>query len=59
MIEVTKMDSRRILLNEDYILTVEETPDTVVTLSDGHRYLVKENAQEILEKIIAFRSITN
>lgn len=57
MIEVTKLDSRRILMNEDYIMTVEETPDTVVTLSDGHRLLLKESLQEIMDKIIAFRKL--
>ena len=55
MIEATKLDSRSILLNEDYIVTVEETPDTVVTFADGHRLLLKESASEILERIKSFR----
>ena len=56
MIELTKMDSRKMLLNEDAIESVEETPDTVVRLMNGNKYIVKENKQEIMNRIIAFRS---
>ena len=58
MIELTKMDSRKMLLNEDAIESVEETPDTVVRLMNGNKYIVKENKQEILNRILAFRSGT-
>ena len=47
MIEVTKLDGVKILLNEDYIETVEETPDTVITMSTGRKIIVKEGRQEI------------
>ena len=58
MIELTKMDSRKMLLNEDTIESVEETPDTVVRLVNGNKYIVKENKQEILNRILAFRAGT-
>ncbi|MBO4913223.1 MAG: flagellar FlbD family protein [Butyrivibrio sp.] len=47
MIEVTKLNGVKILLNEDYIETVEETPDTVIILSTGRKLIVKEGRQEI------------
>ena len=47
MIEVTKLDGVKILLNDRYIETVEETPDTVITLSTGRKIIVKEGRQEI------------
>ncbi|MBO4347272.1 MAG: flagellar FlbD family protein [Lachnospiraceae bacterium] len=47
MIEVTKLDGVKILLNEHYIETVEETPDTVITMSTGRKIIVKEGRQEI------------
>ena len=55
MIELTKMDGRKMLLNEDRIQTVEESPDTVIRLAGGDKYIVKENAKQILEKIIDFQ----
>ena len=42
MIEVTKLDGVKILLNDRYIETVEETPDTVITLSTGRKIIVKK-----------------
>ncbi len=47
MIELTKLDGTRILVNEDYIEIVEETPDTVITFSTGRKIIVKESRQEI------------
>ncbi|MBR5969408.1 MAG: flagellar FlbD family protein [Lachnospiraceae bacterium] len=55
MIELTKMDSRKMLLNEAVIESVEETPDTVVRLTNGNKYIVKEKAKDILEKIYAYQ----
>lgn len=55
MIELTKMDSRKMLLNEAVIETVEETPDTVIRLTTGNKYIVKESKQEIMERIQAFQ----
>ena len=55
MIELTKMDSRKMLLNEAVIETVEETPDTVIRLTTGNKYIVKESKQDIMERIQAFQ----
>ena len=43
------------LLNEDRIQTVEESPDTVIRLVGGDKYIVKDNAKQIMEKIIDFK----
>ncbi|SKB90262.1 flagellar protein FlbD [Lachnospiraceae bacterium] len=55
MIELTKFDETRVLVNEDYILIVEETPDTVITFNNGQKILVKEGRQDILSLINSFR----
>ena len=55
MIKLTRLDGREILLNEDYIEIVEETPDTVVTFQNTHRLIVRENIDEILEKIREYK----
>ena len=41
MIELTKINGVKILLNSSLIETVEETPDTVITLTDGKKLLSK------------------
>ena len=55
MIEVTKLNGVRILLNPDLIELVEETPDTVVTLTTGRRLIVKESRQDIKNLVKSFR----
>ena len=42
-------------MNEDMFELVTETPDTVITLSNGRNYFVKESMDEILELIEAYR----
>lgn len=55
MILVTRLDRQVMLLNPDHIVTVEETPDTVITLFNGHHVLVRERANVIVNRIVAFR----
>lgn len=47
MIEVTKMDGRKILLNEQLIETVESSPDTVVVTTTGRKLILRESMGEI------------
>ena len=54
MIKLTRMSGTVLLMNESFIACAEETPDTVVTLQNGHQYFVKETVEEIYNKVIAF-----
>lgn len=56
MIKLTRRGNQEMILNSDLIETIEETPDTVITLTTGHRHLVRESAAEIVAKIIEFRA---
>ncbi|MCI5937653.1 MAG: flagellar FlbD family protein [Eubacterium sp.] len=47
MIDVTKLNGQIICVNADLIETVEETPDTVITLTTGKKIIVKESRQEV------------
>lgn len=55
MISVLRLDGTPIVVNVDHIELIEETPDTVVTLSNGHKLLVKESAAELVRKAAAFK----
>ncbi|MDR1965645.1 MAG: flagellar FlbD family protein [Synergistaceae bacterium] len=55
MIELTKLKGAKFALNSDQIETIEETPDTVVTLLNGHKYVVRERVREIISLIENFR----
>ncbi len=47
MIPLTRTDGTAVLVNPDRIETIEETPDTVLTLADGKKLLVRETATEV------------
>ncbi len=56
MIALTRMDKQLMYLNPDHIISIEETPDTVITLFNGNHYIVMERAESIISRVVAFRS---
>ncbi len=55
MIELTKINNVKITVNSDIIEVVEETPDTVITLTTGKKIIVKESRQEVSNLVISYR----
>ena len=55
MIEVTKLNGTKILINPDLMELVEETPDTVITLTTGSKIIVKGSRQEIRNLVKSYR----
>lgn len=55
MIQLTRLNQVPFYLNSDLIEQIEITPDTVITLTSGKKYLVLERAEQVLEQIVAFR----
>lgn len=55
MIDVTKMNGMNITINSDLIETVEDTPDTVITLTTGRKIIVKESRQTINNLVKSFK----
>jgi flagellar protein FlbD len=50
------MDKQEMYVNPDHIISIEETPDTVIALFNGHHFIVKESAETIISRIIAYRA---
>ena len=61
MIYLTRLNGEKIMVNIDMIELMEETPDTVVSLNTGKKFVVRERIWQIREEIIRFRkqSFTN
>lgn len=55
MITLTSISGKEFCLNSDLIYKIEEVPDTVITLTDGKTIRVKNNTEDIVEKIIDFK----
>ena len=55
MIEVTKLNESKVLINAELIESVEETPDTVISFVTGKKIIVKESRQEIKNLVILYK----
>lgn len=55
MIDVTRINNSTFVINAELIQTIEETPDTVITLTNGSKYVVKESGKQIEEAVLAYK----
>jgi flagellar protein FlbD len=55
MINVTRLNRSSVVLNCDLIEMIENTPDTVITLTTDGKITVLETAQEVIERVRAWR----
>jgi flagellar protein FlbD len=55
MIKLTRLNHVPLIVNADLIEHVEGTPDTVVALTNGQKFMVLESAEEVVEKVIQYR----
>ena len=55
MIEVTKLNGLKTLINPDLIETVESNPDTVIAFTTGRKIIVKESRQEVNNLVKSYR----
>ena len=55
MIRVTRINHSPLILNSDLIEHLETTPDTVISLTNGQKYVVLEAAEDIVERVVDFR----
>jgi len=58
VIELTKLNDTAIFVNVDQIETLEATPDTVITFTNGKKIVVKESVESIINKTIEYKRKT-
>lgn len=61
MIKVTRFKAQDadMVLNADLIETIEETPDTVITLTSGKKLIVEESMDEIVRRVMDYKRALN
>jgi flagellar protein FlbD len=59
MIQLTKINGAALVLNPDLIEYIEETPDTVITISNGDKVVVKDRMGEIIDKVVRYRRLVS
>jgi flagellar protein FlbD len=55
MIYVTRLDHKTLVVNAELIVTVESTPDTLLTLSSGLALLVRESVGDVVSRVVDYR----
>jgi flagellar protein FlbD len=55
MIKLTRLNHVPLILNSDLIEHIDVTPDTVITMTSGQKFVVLESAGDVVESVIAFR----
>ena len=56
MIELTRLNGAPMVLNSDLIKTAEASPDTMLTLINGEKLIVREDCAEVVERVLAYRA---
>jgi flagellar protein FlbD len=56
MIELTRLNGNPMVLNSDLIKIAEASPDTMLTLINGEKLIVREDTAEVVERVLAYRA---
>ena len=59
MIILTKINNAQIAVNSDLIQYIEETPDTVLTMSNSEKVVVQEPIGTVIKKVVQYRRLIN
>ena len=57
MITVTRLNETPVVVNADLIELIEQTPDTLITLTTGRKLNVKESVNTVVEKVVRYRRL--
>jgi flagellar protein FlbD len=58
MIELTRLNKKhneKFILNCELIETIEEKPDTTISLVNGKHFVVCESAAQVIAKVLAYK----
>lgn len=56
MIKLTGMNNKEFVINAEHIEKVEEMPDTIITLTNGNKYIVLETVDEVIDLVIEYKN---
>jgi flagellar protein FlbD len=55
MISITKLNGQKLTINCELIESMEETPDTTITMTTGDKFIARESIAEISEKVLSYK----
>ena len=54
MIKLTRLNGEQFVVNAELIRFVEARPDTIVTLTTDERFMVREDVDEVVRRVIDY-----
>lgn len=54
MIRITRLNNTEVVVNANLIEFVEATPDTVITLTNDRRIIVRESVDDVMRQVVEF-----
>jgi len=57
MIAVRRLNNSEFIINADYIESLESTPDTVITLTNGKKIIVRDRIEEVVKRVIKYKQL--
>jgi len=55
MIKLTHLNNKEFYLNSELILYIENTPDTLIVMTNGAKIMVRERAEDVVNLVVAFK----
>jgi flagellar protein FlbD len=59
VILITRIDNKKVVINGELVEMIEQTPETLITLTTGKKLVVKETVDEIVDKIKRYKQELN
>lgn len=59
MIKVNRLNGKEFVINADLIECIEATPDTVITLTTGNKYVVQQSLDEVIAMVLDYKKEIN
>lgn len=56
MIKLTAINNKDFVLNAEHIEKIETVPESLITLTNGNKYIVLESIEEIIDKVIEYKN---
>ena len=56
MIDLTGINNKEFILNADHIEKIEEVPETLITLTNGRKYIVLESVDEVKDAVLRYKN---
>lgn len=57
MIKVTRLNGKEFVINAELIKNIESTPDTIITLINDEKIIIKETVDKVIEDVIKYKAI--